>query len=214
MFARGAIGRCNLGGGMALALRRASPTCVPINAPTGAASRAARAATPVFPGWTPGMPCGTCLRGHPTGADPLRALCGRLGVGLPACGARPPLCVGSLREARRAACGTLAGTVATSRRRRCIPVASLPSFRWPSLSPFGRPHIRSALTAVTSQPLRCAACPCRVGVRLAALPPRSCRCVPCSPRLRLGGACKAGGARRRRLPTGLRPRSGSGAGAP
>lgn len=109
---------------------------------------------------------------------------------------------------------TLAGTVAASRRRRCIPVASLPSLRWPSLSPFGRPHIRSALTAVTSRPLRCASCPCRVGVRLAALPPRSYCCVSVSPRPRLGGACEAGGARHWRLPTGLRPRSRSGAGAP
>lgn len=88
---------------------------------------------------------------------------------------------------------TLVGTVVASRRRRCIPVSSLPSLHWPSLSPFGRPHFRSALTAVTSRPLRCAPCPYRVGVRLATLPPRSCRCVSVSPRPRLGGACKAGG---------------------
>lgn len=113
----------------------------------------------------------------------------------------------------------------------CPPAARAPRFAWapsgrpggrpaatlagkPALSSVGWPHLRSALTATTSRPLRCAACPCRVGVRLTALPARSCRSVSVSPRPRLGGACKAGGARLGRLPTGLRPRSGSGAGAP
>ncbi len=115
-----------------------------------------------------------CLVGLAFAAGPLRASFGRLGVGLPACGARPPASRGlppGGQAGRPAA--TLAGT--------------------PALSSVGRPHLRSALTADASQPLRFAAWPGRVGVRLAALPPRCCRCVSVSTRPRLGGACKAGG---------------------
>lgn len=171
----------------ALAFRRASPTCA---APTGAASRAASAATPVFPGWTHGMPCGACLRRASSMLFPLRASFGRLGVGLPACGARPP----ALR-------GLPAGGQAGDLRPPLPPAfATLPP---PSLSSFGRPHLRSALTATPSRPLRCASCPCRGGVRLATLPARSYRCVSVSPRPRLGGACKAGG----RAPSALADRA-------
>lgn len=145
------------------------PTCAPLNAPSGAASRAARAATPDLPGWTPGMPCGACLRGWAAPRS-LRSLGGRLARLRRA----PPrfAWAPSGRPGGRPA-ATLAGT--------------------PALSFLGRPHLRSALTAVTSQPLRFAAWPGRVGVRLAALPARSCRCVSVPPRPRLGGAGKAGG---------------------
>lgn len=122
-----------------------SPTCAPLNAPTRAASRAASAATLIFPGWTPGMPCVVCLRGHPADAVPLRATFGHLGVGLPACGARPPLCVGSLREARRATCGHPCRLRSLrSRRRHCPPLVGLTSVR---LSPPPRLVHSAALRA-------------------------------------------------------------------
>lgn len=115
------------------------------------------------------MPCGACLRGW-SAPRFLRSLGGRLA---------------HLRRAPPRFAWAPSG------RPGGRPAASLAGK--PALSSVGRPHIRSALTAVTSRPLRCAAWPGRVGVRLAALPPRSCRCVSVPPRPRLGGACKAGG---------------------
>ncbi|MDQ1315854.1 MAG: hypothetical protein QG662_1963 [Pseudomonadota bacterium] len=115
------------------------------------------------------MPCGACLRGWAAPRS-LRSLGGRLA---------------RLRRAPPRFAWAPSG------RPGGRPAASLAGM--PALSSVGRPHIRSALTAATSRTLRCAACPCRAGVRLAALPARSCRCVSVPPRPRLGGACKAGG---------------------
>lgn len=115
------------------------------------------------------MPCGACLRGW-SAPRSLRSLGGRLA---------------RLRRAPPRFAWAPSG------RPGGRPAATLAGA--PALASVGRPHLRSALTAVTSRPLRCAPCPCRVGVRLAALPARSCRCVPVSTRPRLGGACKAGG---------------------
>lgn len=116
-----------------------------------------------------------CLVGLAFAAGPLRAPCGRLGVGLPACGARPPLCLGSLREARRAACGHPCRQAGTVLHRSAS-------------HPFGshRHH-------VPATSLRCVAVPCRGSTRCAPCTPL--RCVPVTSRPRLGGACKAGGAR-------------------
>lgn len=93
-----------------------------------------------------------CLVGLAFAAGPLRAPFGRLGVGLPACGARPPLRVGSLREARRAACGHPCRQAGTVLRRLASP-------------PFGshRHH-------VTATPLRCVSMPRR----------GSTHCAPCT----------------------------------
>lgn len=115
------------------------------------------------------MPCGACLRGW-SAPRSLRSLGGRL------------------TRLRRA---PPRFAWAPSGRPGGRPAATLAGK--PALPSVGRPHLRSALTAVTSQPLRFAAWSGRVGVRLAALPPRSCRCVSVPPRPRLGGACEAGG---------------------
>ena len=115
------------------------------------------------------MPCGACLRGW-SAPRSLRSLGGRLA---------------RLRRAPPRFAWAPSGRPGG---RPAAPLADTPA-----LSSVGRPHIRSALTATTSRPLRCAAWSCRVGVRLAALPPRSCRCISVPPRPRLGGACEAGG---------------------
>lgn len=116
-----------------------------------------------------------CLVGLAFAAGPLRASFGRLGVGLPACGARPPLRVGSLREARRAACGHPCRQAGTVLRRSAS-------------HPFG-----SHRHPGPSTPLRFVHGPWWGSTRYASCTPL--RCVSVSPRPRLGGACKAGGAR-------------------
>lgn len=115
------------------------------------------------------MPCGACLRGW-SAPRSLRSLGGRLA---------------RLRRAPPRFAWAPSG------RPGGRPAATLAGK--PALPSVGRPHIRSALTAATPRPLRFAAWPWRIGVRLAALPARSCRCVSVPPRPRLGGACKAGG---------------------
>lgn len=136
-----------------------------------------------------------CLVGLVFAAGPLRAPCGRLGVGLPACGARPP-----------ASRGLPPGGQAGGRRpplparRHCPPSVGLTSVR---LSPPPRHGHAAALrdrdvSGFDSQRSLHAAVAAFRSLRDPAW----------------AGPAKRGGARRRRLPTGLRPRSGSGAGAP
>lgn len=147
MCARGAIDGGNLSGGVPVALRGASPPAHPsthrlrpLRGRLGPQPQTCRAGRPA------------CLVGLAFAAGPLRAPCGRLGVGLLACGARPPLRVGSLREARRAAGGHPCRHAGTVLRRSASP-------------PFGS-HRRH----VPATPLRSVAVPRR----------GSTRCAPCT----------------------------------
>lgn len=125
-----------------------------------------------------------------------------------ACGARPPALrglpagdqVGGLRPPLPAP-SPLRVAAAAFRSLRALHSAGR---HW---SPFGRPRIRSALTAAMPQPLRCAPCLWPVGVRLAPLP--ALRCAPFRSvrdfalrrSLQGGGSCASSRLRR----PGLRP---------
>lgn len=200
-------------------LRRASPTCATVNAPAGPLRGRlgplpppVRAGRPdcladlafggtlrvLFPSALPGgrlgparAPSGACppaLRGLPTGDQPG--------------GLRPPLPAPSPLRYAAAAFRSLRSLHSAGRH-------------W---SPFGRPRIRSALTANTSRPSFLPSVGRRSGcvrVRLATLPAlryaafRSLRDFAFRRSLQTGGA-SAFGTRRR----GYAPRSRSGAGAP
>lgn len=95
------------------------------------------------------------------------------GSACPPAARAPPLCVGSLREARRAACGHPCRQAGTVLRRSAS-------------RPFG-----SHRHPVTATPLRCVTAPRRGSTRCASC--TQLRCVSVPPRPRLGGACKAGG---------------------
>lgn len=69
----GSISRANLGGnGSASPSVGSRPPAHPPMHRLGPLRGRLAPLPPVFPGWTPGMPCVVCLRGHPTDAVPLR----------------------------------------------------------------------------------------------------------------------------------------------
>lgn len=126
-----------------------APTCAPPNAPTGAAPRAAVAASPSLSGLDArnalcGLPsrapCGCCSAPHSLPSV------GRLGAVETAPAAHdPPLCVGSLREARR--------------RARCAPppchvsASSLPAFRYAPFRSVRRSVVSLSSLRSASHPL-------------------------------------------------------------
>lgn len=113
---------------------------------------------PVFPGWTPGMPCVACLRGHPADAVPLRTPSLRSvawGSANPRLRRTPPRFAWAPYGRPDGGLAALPH-LATSPHPPSLHSAALhfgrsdaPSCHCP---PFGRPRIRSALTAATSLP--------------------------------------------------------------
>lgn len=155
----GSISRANLGGnGSASPSVGSRPPAHPPMHRLGPLRGRLAPLPPVFPGWTPGMPCVVCLRGHPTDAVPLRTSSLRSVVWGPS---KPRLRRATPRFAW-APYGRPGGGLATlphlatSSRPPSLHYAALRSGQSDAspchCPPFGRPRIRSALTALSSFP--------------------------------------------------------------